>query len=83
MSIEARKLNLIEQLMHVSNETTLQRVQEILKEERLRAYKDNLQPMSTEELEKKLQQSEQDVQEGKIYSTDEVRKHFGNKGSNG
>lgn len=83
MSIEIRKLRLIEQLMLVNNETTLQRVHEVLKKERIRSYRESLHPMDVEELEEKLEQTEQDVQKGNLYSTEEVRKHFENKKKNG
>lgn len=83
MGIEAKKLRLIEQIMHVNQESTLKRVQDLLKQERIEAYKANLHPTSIEELEEKLSQSEQDIHEGNHYDTQQVREHFAKKRSNG
>lgn len=79
MNIEAQKLSLIKQLMHVQDKTTLNRIREILKEERVSAYQRRLNSMSVEELEEKLSQSEQDIKDGRVYSTDEVKALFKNR----
>ena len=37
------------------------------------------QPMSFEELETKLQHSEEDIKAGRVHSTESLRKHFTNR----
>lgn len=80
ISIESQKLKLIEQLMQVKEEATLQRIQDLLRQERLKAYKEGLkQPITTEELEEKLKRSEKSIEEGRYYKTESAREYFKNK----
>ncbi len=83
MSIDAMKLKLIEQLMQIREERILNRVQDMIKKERLKYYKQELHPMKVEELEEKLKQSALDIKEGKTYTTDEVKDHFKSRAKNG
>lgn len=76
MSIEATKLGVIQQLMKVESEELLVRIKELMDEERANTYASNLKPMTVEELDEKLKQSEDDVKAGRTFTTDEVRAHF-------
>jgi DNA primase large subunit len=79
MDLSLRKMNIIEQLIKVQDESSIQRIEQALKVKYKKTTAAKLVAMSYEELQEKLDRSEQDVKDGRVYTTKEVREHFQNK----
>lgn len=73
MNIEAQKLWLIEQLLQVEDRDLL----EYLKNAFL-GYSTQLQPMTWQELQTKIDQSEQDYANGRTYTTEQLDEEMKN-----
>lgn len=47
-----------------------------LKKERIKAYEQSLQPMTVNELEVRLNKSAEEIKEGKVYTSEQLKSHF-------
>jgi uncharacterized small protein (DUF1192 family) len=45
----------------------------VLKKEKNKLYKDSLHPMTVDELNLRIAEAENDISEGRVYTTDEIR----------
>jgi hypothetical protein len=72
MDIRAEKLLLIQWLLRTEDEKILEKIRVLLNESLLK-------PISEAELERKLQNSEEDIKEGRILSHKDVVTYFNNK----
>lgn len=75
MDIALKKVELIEWLAKLQDEKIIQRI-ETLKRSSIMDLYDQRMPKMEEELQVKLNQSEKDIQEGKIHSQEEVERYF-------
>lgn len=77
MSLEEKKLQIIHDVMHVDKEAVLSAIQSFLADQRKAQYEEKLStPMTVKELEMRLAQSEEDIREGRVYSSQEVKKRL-------
>lgn len=76
MNIETQKLNLINKLIQIYDESILKRIEKFLDSEIKTEQDSKLKPMSFEDLENKLVQSSKDIENGKLYTTDQIKKLF-------
>ncbi|MBL1281415.1 MAG: hypothetical protein COA33_014145 [Fluviicola sp.] len=72
MDLYSRKLDLIQEFLHLQSEDAVSRIEKFLKLEK--EY--NVSPMSLEELENRIDQSESDFNNGRIISNSEMKKKF-------
>lgn len=74
-AVEIKKLHLIEDLLRVESERIIDRIESILKEERLKTLETELnRPYSEKEFNEMIDRSELDVTEGKVLSTKDLKK---------
>jgi hypothetical protein len=75
MDIAVKKVELIEWLVRLRDEKLIQRI-EILKKGSIKEAYDQRTPKTMEELQAKLDQSEEDISSGKVHSQQEVEDYF-------
>jgi len=77
MSLEEKKLQIINDVMHVDKEAVLSAIQSFLADQRKAQYEEKLStPMTVQELEMRLAQSENDIRQGRVYPSQEVKKRL-------
>lgn len=79
MDIQAHKLEFLSEYLRINDEELLLKLSTLLRRERQKRVKGYLQPMTQEELSNKLKKAENDIQEGKVMSQQEIESYFKNK----
>ena len=79
MNLQIRKLNFIEEYLRITNENILDVLETVLKKEKTKAISAQIKPMTLQDLQIKLDRSEQDIKNGKIYSQEEIEQFFKKK----
>ena len=79
MTIQERKLHLINQLVHTNNEKFIRQVEELLKKSFADEYERKLKPMSEKELLERAYRSEEAIQAGRVVTHEEVVEYFKSK----
>ena len=80
MNAQARKLNLIENLILLQDETILRKIEIFFQSFHQTPKISKLTPMSLEEFYARNRQSQKEITEGKLISQSDVKKHFERKG---
>ena len=75
MDIAVKKVELIEWLVRLRDEKLIRRI-EILKKGSIKEAYDQRTPRTMEQLQAKLDQSEEDISSGKVHSQQEVEDYF-------
>ncbi len=75
MSIKTDKLQIIEDILKVEDGNLIKRIQHLLD----KRHHDPKAKMSFEELQEKINRSEEDVKDGKLYVHEDVVKYFKKK----
>jgi len=75
MDIAVKKVELIEWLARLQDEKLIQRIETLRKSSIQDLYEQQM-PKTREALQAKLNQSEKDIHEGKVYSQEEVENYF-------
>jgi hypothetical protein len=75
MDIAVKKVELIEWLARLQDEKLIQRIETLRKSSIQDLYEQQM-PKTREALQAKLNQSEKDINEGKVYSQEEVENYF-------
>ena len=76
MDIQTRKLNFIQEFLRLNNEKLIIKLENILKSERIKSHQDHISPFSEEELNKIIDEAENDSKNGKLTSAIELRKEI-------
>ena len=74
MSIQARKLVLIEEFLRISDENVITKLESFIKQEKKISYEESLRPMSLNEFHKMIEQAKHDSDAGRVISHQELRK---------
>ena len=72
ISLEARKRLIAEEISMVDDTSVIEKIERILK-----SFSPKVKPFTVEELEARIQTSEEDIIAGRTHTTNEVRKHLG------
>ena len=72
MDSRLRKLNMIKAIININKEETLNKLESFLLSNSDYNYKEDLKPISTEALEARIAEAEENFKAGNYYSTDEV-----------
>ena len=75
MDIAVKKIELIEWLARLQDESLLQRVDSLRKGSLKEIYESRI-PRSLEEIQKKLDRSEEDIKAGRTHSQEDVESYF-------
>lgn len=74
MSIQARKLVLIEEFLRISDESLITKIESFIKNEKKISHEENLKPMSLDDFHQMISQSKHDSDAGRVISHEELRK---------
>lgn len=72
MNIEARKIKFIQEFLKLESEESISKLEKILQEEKNASDKRVLKPMSIEELNKRIDQSESDFKNNRFKTGSEL-----------
>ena len=78
MDIAVKKIELIEWLAGLQDESLIQKI-EVLRKSSIRDIYEQRMPKTMEGLQEKLDRSEQDIKEGKVHSQEEIESFFKTK----
>ena len=78
MDISLRKIELIEWLTRLQDERLIKKV-ETLRQGSIGDIYDKKMPKTQEDLQKKVERAEKDIQQGKVYSQESVEAYFKSK----
>jgi hypothetical protein len=76
MNIQARKLNLIEEFLRISDESIIEKLESFIRIEKKKQYDKELKPMSLKEFHEMIDQAKQDKAEGRVISHEELKKRI-------
>jgi len=74
MDIQARKLSFIQEFLRITDEKLIARLEQLLHTERKKKIERDLNPMSSEEFNQMIDQSEMDVETGRVNEARELLK---------
>ena len=77
--LQSRKMLFMQEYLRLNDEQIIDKLNDVLHKEKSKRLKVKLKPMSQNELEEKLNRSEQNIDKGQIYSQDEVESFFKNR----
>jgi len=76
-AVEIRKLNLIEEFLSLNNEDIIKKIEDLLKEERMKFLEQELKrPYTSEEFNAMIDNAEKDAAEGKVMSTAQLKQNI-------
>ena len=73
MSIQARKLNLIEEFLRISDESIIEKLESLITTEKKKQYEKELKPMPLKEFHEMIDQAKQDKANGRVISHEELK----------
>jgi hypothetical protein len=77
VTVERKKLHLIEEFLKIQNEDIINKIESIINEERHKSLKDEFNtPFSTKEFDEMIDQAEADATNGRVYSTNDLKKQI-------
>lgn len=74
MNIAARKLNVIEEFLRISDEKTILKFESLLRDLEDKKVSENLKPMTLDEFYSMIDQAEDDIKNGRVIETKELLK---------
>ena len=72
MDLEARKIEFIQDFLKLQSEEAITRLEKVLKKEKKLTNKREVQPMSVEQFNKRIDKSMQDSKEGKLTEANDL-----------
>ena len=72
MDLEARKIEFIQDFLKLQSEEAITRLEKVLKKEKKLTKKREIQPMSVEQFNKRIDKSMQDSKEGKLTEVNDL-----------
>jgi len=72
MNIEARKIEFIQEFLKLQSEKSISKLEKILRKEKSISDERNLEPMTKEELNRRIDQSESDFRNNRFKSSSEL-----------
>lgn len=76
MNLHSRKLQVLQDVMLVDDEHILRGLEELLRSKRADAYERSLTPMSQQQLQERVLQSERDFEEGRAVEAKDLLERF-------
>ena len=74
MDLQTKKINFIQEFLRVNSEELINKLDNLLHSEKRRIYEQDLKPMSIESFNAAIDQSEEDVENGRVVNARELRK---------
>lgn len=76
MNLETRKIEFIKEFLKVQSEDVIARLEEIIRKEKLMLDEENIEPMTEEELNERIDQSESDFRNNRFKTSSELLSKF-------
>jgi hypothetical protein len=76
MNLETRKIEFIKEFLKVQSEDVISRLEEIIRKEKLMLDEENIEPMTEEELNERIDQSESDFSNNRFKTNSELLSKF-------
>jgi hypothetical protein len=76
MDIQARKLNLIEEFIRITDESIIEKLEFLVRTEKKKLYERELKPMSLNEFHEMIDQARDDKANGRVVSHDDLKKRI-------
>jgi hypothetical protein len=76
IAIQTRKLRFMQEYIRLTNEAIIEKLAQLLREEKQKVMQAKLKPMSHKELTDKLDRSEINIKEGRLHTQEEVENYF-------
>ena len=73
MNIQARKLNIIEEFLGITNVDSILKIESFIKQEKKNNLEQNLNPMSISDFNKMIDQAKKDSEEGRVISHQDLK----------
>ena len=73
MNIEARKLELIEEFLRISDESIIEKLEALIRVEKQKRYERELTPMSVNEFHEMIDQAKLDKENGRVISHKDLK----------
>ncbi|MEI6822739.1 MAG: hypothetical protein WCL51_12460 [Bacteroidota bacterium] len=74
MDLQTKKINFIQEFLRINSEELIKKLDNLLHSEKRRIYEQDLKPMSIESFNAAIDQSEEDVENGRVVNARELRK---------
>lgn len=78
MNIQAKKLNLIEKLIGLSDTTTINKIDKLLNKTIVFDYEAKQKPMTSSEYKSRLDKAEKDLKHGRVINQEDLEKESEN-----
>ena len=76
MNLQDRKIVLAQSLLRLNDEQIIESIEKLLKSLRWKSLDNDFKPMSALELNRRIEQSEKDFEEGRFITSDNLLKKF-------
>lgn len=74
MTLQTRKLHLVEEFLRINDEGIISKVESLIKEEKKKKYEKELKPISMDEFHEMIDQARRDSQEGRVISHQDLKR---------
>ena len=74
MDIQARKIHFVQEFLRLNNEKLITKFEQILQTEKQKLYAAEVKPMSVEEFNKMIDSAEDDAENGRFRSAEDLEK---------
>ncbi len=79
VDIQTRKMLFLQEYIRLNDEQIIDKLNDLLHREKSKRLKIIMKPMTQNELDEKLNRSEQNIENGQVYSQNEVKSFFKNR----
>jgi hypothetical protein len=76
MTVETRKLNLIEEFIKIADEDIITQMEELVLNNKRRRYEQRLNPMRMDEFHSMIEQSRNEIENGLVTSQEDLKKEI-------
>jgi di/tripeptidase len=76
MDLQTRKIHFIQEFLQLKNEKIIEKFENILRIEKQNIYEEPVKPMSIDEFDELIDKAEDDSQNGRLLSSDEMKKEI-------
>lgn len=76
MTVETRKLNLIEEFIKITDEDLIARMEKLVLDDKRKRYEQRLKPMGMDEFHSMIEQSRSEIEKGLVTSQEDLKKEI-------
>jgi len=76
MTVETRKLNLIEEFIKITDEDVIAQMEELILVEKRKRYEQDLKPMNKEEFHSMIERSRNEIANGQTTTQEDLKKEI-------